>query len=374
MYFFVRRIFLDILLLKLLTILLVTTEAAICRRVERLNVDRPGGRSLTVENAPSETLMKKDYKILLYEPMHEEGTRLLEERSELIYADSFETNHLVSLVSEVDAIVIRANGQVSKKVMEAAPRLKVIGRHGVGLDGIDLEEARNRGVKVVYTPLGNAQSVAEHFIGLALILAKKLRSADQALRGGRWEARYELIGTELWGKTLGVLGFGRIGQATARIAHFGFSMPVVYYDAIEHAEAEAELGAERLGKEEVFSRADFISVNLPLLPETRGFVNADLIKLMKPGAFLINLARGPLWKEADVLEALQEGCLAGAASDVYENEPAAPDNPLFQLENFIGTPHMSAHTEESMIKMSLVAKDVIAVLDGREPEYPVPGF
>jgi len=167
-----------------------------------------------------------------------------------------------------------------------------------------------------------------------------------------------------------VLGFGRIGQQTARICKNGFGMPVLYFDQLAFGEAEKELAASRVDEKTLFKKADFISVNLPLVPETRHFVNADLLNLMKPTAFLINMARGPIWQEADVVAALQEKRIAGAGSDVYEVEPITADNPLLKLENFVGTPHMSAHTEEAMIRMSMVARDVLAVLEGREPAYP----
>ena len=316
--------------------------------------------------------MGSKFKVLLYEPMHSEGTHLLEESCEVEYAESLVEKDLISQVSDVDAIIIRANGVVSRAIIEAAPRLKVIGRHGVGLDAIDVEAAKKHGVKVVYTPTGNSESVAEHFVVLALMLAKKVRLADMALRAGNWQARYELIGTELWGKTVGIIGFGRIGQQTARICKKGFEMKVIYYDVVRYPEVEKELEATRLDKEDVFSESDFISLNLPLLPSTRHTINAGLLKRMKRTAFLINMARGPVWMEEDVVRAIQENWIAGVGSDVYEIEPAAADNPLFKLDNFVGTPHMSAHTEESMIRMSLVAGDVLAVLEGREPNFPAP--
>jgi len=315
--------------------------------------------------------MGSKFKVLLYESMHSKGTELLEEKCDLIYATSYEEKDLIDQAADVDAIIIRANGSVSKAVIESSSRLKVIGRHGVGLDTVDLEAAKKCGVRVVYTPMANKESVAEHFVGLALILAKKMRLADIALRDCRWQVRYEYIGTELYGKTLGVLGFGRIGQQTARICKHGFNMGILYYDQIDYPEAETELNARRVDEKTLFSDADFISINLPLLPETRHFVNAELLNLMKPSAFLINMARGPIWKEADVVSALKDKRIAGAGSDVYEIEPITPDNPLLKLDNFAGTPHMSAHTEEGMIRMSLVAKDVLAVLEGREPEFAV---
>lgn len=315
--------------------------------------------------------MAPRFKVLLYESMHSEGTELLQAKCDLIYANSYDEKDLLSQAADVDAIIIRANGSVSKAIIESSTKLKVIGRHGVGLDAIDLEAAKENGVKVVYTPMANKESVAEHFVALALMLAKKMRLADIALRDCRWQARYELIGTELYGKTLGVLGFGRIGQQTARICKHGFNMKIFYYDQLDYPEAQAELDAERVDETTLFKNADVISINLPLLPETRHFVNAELLNYMKPSAFLINMARGPIWKEADVVEALQDNRIAGAGSDVYEAEPIRPDNPLLVLDNFVGTPHMSAHTEEGMIRMSMVAEDVLAVLEGEEPEYPV---
>jgi D-3-phosphoglycerate dehydrogenase len=315
--------------------------------------------------------MGSRFKVLLYETMHSKGTELLEQKCDLIYAKSYDEKDLLVQASDVDAIIIRANGAVSKKIIKAAPKLKVIGRHGVGLDAIDLEAAKMKGIRVVYTPQANKESVAEHFVGLALMLAKKMRLADIALRDCRWQARYELIGTELYGKILGVLGFGRIGQQTARICKYGFNMQILYYDQLDYPETETELNATRVDEKTVFSKADFISINLPLLPETRHFVNAGLLNIMKPSAFLINMARGPIWNEADIVAALQENRIAGAGSDVYEVEPITPDNPLLKLSNFVGTPHMSAHTEEGMIRMSMVARDVLAVLEGREPAFPV---
>ena len=149
-------------------------------------------------------------------------------------------------------------------------------------------------------------------------------------------------------------------------------MKVIYYDVVRNQEVEKELGAKHLDKEGVFSKADFISLNLPLLSSTRHSINANLLKLMKPTAFLINMARGPIWNETDVVKALKDNWIAGVGSDVYEIEPATPENPLLKMDNFVGTPHMSAHTEESMIRMSMVASDVLAVFEGRQPEFTAP--
>jgi D-3-phosphoglycerate dehydrogenase len=304
--------------------------------------------------------------------MHPEGMKLFEEKCDVVYADSLEEENLVKQGRDVDAIIVRAKGSVTKRLMDSASRLKVIGRHGVGLENIDLMAAKEYGIEVVYTPLANTQSVAEHFLALALGLVKQLRLADMALRAGNWNARYELIGRELYGKVLGIMGFGRIGKQTARICRNGFGMSVFYYDVVEFPEAEKELDAKRVELGHLFRQADLISINLPLLPQTRGMIDAGLLKLMKPTAFLINMARGPLWKEADVVRALKENWIAGVGSDVFEVEPSPPDNPLFTMDNFIGTPHMAAHTEESMARMSMVSRDILAVLEGRKAEFPVP--
>jgi D-3-phosphoglycerate dehydrogenase len=303
--------------------------------------------------------------------MHQQGTELLEKKCDIVYAASNAEKDLVLQVKDVDAIIFRGSGQVTKTIIESASQLKVIGKHGVGLNAIDLETARRRGIKVVNTPTANFQSVAEHFVALAIMLAKKIKLLQRRLESGNWPAKTELIGTELKGKILGVMGFGRAGKQTARTCKNGFSMKVSYFDKIASPETEKELDAERTDPVTLFSTSDFISINLPLFRETRHMVNADLIKHMKPTAFLINMARGPVWKEEDVLRALQENKIAGAGSDVFEQEPASADHPLLKMDNFVGTPHSGARTEESAAKASMVAEDVLAILEGREPKFSV---
>jgi D-3-phosphoglycerate dehydrogenase len=313
----------------------------------------------------------KRFVVLLYEDMHETGKALLREKAEILFAASLEETSLIKEVREVDGIIVRANGKVSRKMMESAPKLKVIGRHGVGMENIDLEAATEKGIWVVNTPDANDTSVAEHFFGLVLMLSKMLKKADMALREGRFEARYQYIGKELHGKTLGILGFGRIGRAVGRIGHKGFSMKVLYYDAVRYEEVEKDIKAEKVSLEELLIQSDYISINLPMLPATKGLLKAREFELMKPSAYIINLARGPIWDEKALYAVLKEGKIAGAGSDVYEVEPATKDHPLFQLENFIGTPHMASHTDEALRRMSLVAEDVVRVLDGKTPVYPV---
>ena len=310
-------------------------------------------------------------RILLYEPMHAAGTQLLRDFGEVAIAPALDRDTLLAAVAEADAIIIRNSGVVDAGVMAAAPRLRVIGRHGSGLDTIDLPAATQRGIRVVYTPEANAESVAEHFVGMALVLSKRMLEADRALRAGRWEARHTCVGREMRGKTLGVVGFGRIGRTIARICHHGFNMPVLYHNRTAlPPELEAPTGARRTGLEELLRTADYVSLNLPLSPATRHCIGREQLRMMKPDAYLLNLGRGPLWDEAALLEALDGAWIAGAGTDVFEREPAGRNHPLFRHERFVCTPHMSAHTEEAMIRMSLVAEDVIAVLQGREPRWP----
>ena len=236
--------------------------------------------------------MDKRFKVFLYAPIHRQGTELLKEKCDLVYAKSTEEKEVIAQVSDVDAIIFRGSGSVTKAIIESATKLKVIGKHGVGLNAIDLDTAKKCGIKVVNTPTANFESVAEHFVILALMLAKKVKPIMKALEEGRWRDGNRMIGTDLHGKTLGIMGFGRVGQRIGTICHKGFDMKVFYYDTIHYPAVEQELKAKRIDKETLFSTSDFISINLPLLAETRHLINADLLKLMKPTSFLINLARG----------------------------------------------------------------------------------
>jgi D-3-phosphoglycerate dehydrogenase len=310
-------------------------------------------------------------RVLLYEDMAEEGKAVLREKAEVVLAEKLDEPYLAERVKDVDGIVIRANGKTTRKIMESAPRLKVVGRHGIGVENIDLQAATDLGIWVVNTPDANDQSVAEHFFGLALMLSKMLKKGDIAVREGRWEARYVHIGRELKGKTLGILGFGRIGKAIGQIAHKGFGMNVLYYDAFRFEAMEQEIKAVKTSLDDILSRSDFISINLPMLPETKNLIGARELSLLKPTAYILNLARGPIWDEKALESVLKDGKIAGAASDVFAVEPATKDHPLLKLENFIATPHMAAHTQEALGRMSLVALDIIRVLEGKAPVYPV---
>jgi D-3-phosphoglycerate dehydrogenase len=313
----------------------------------------------------------KPFRVLLYEDMHLAGKQHLAQEAEIVFASSLEEEDLIGQVKDVDALIIRANGAVTARLMDAAPKLKVIGRHGVGVDAIDLNAARERGIIVCNTPAANVESVAEQAVGLMLAVSKQIARADKAIRAGRWQVRYEYIGQELWGRSLGLIGMGRIGGRVAEICHLAFRMPVLYYDLVSYPQAESTLGAIKLVMDDVLPQADYVSVHVPLLPATQGLIDRKQFGLMKKGAIFINTARGPIVDEAALVEALSSGHLAGAGLDVYAVEPIAADNPLLCLENVVLAPHMAAHTDDALRAMSLVAEDVLRVLKGQEPAYRV---
>lgn len=314
--------------------------------------------------------MKKN--VFLFDVLQPEALDIISPSCRLTKASSLEPETLIREAAGAEAIFLKAMGRVSREIMEAAPNLKVIGRQGVGVDNIDLEAARERGVRVINSPHGNTLAVAEHFIMLALGLARKLPTLTARLHRGDWNGLEYYAATEMSGRTLGILGFGHIGQLVSKICAAAFGMPVIYASRAAHEETAFILGAARVTTEELFERADYLAICQALTPDTRHLVDRRLISRMKPSAFLINLARGGVWKEADVLEALRSGTIAGAASDVYETEPAGADHPLFACDNFFGTPHTAGLTAEANLRIDLeVIRGVMDVLEGREPAQAV---
>jgi D-3-phosphoglycerate dehydrogenase len=309
--------------------------------------------------------------ILVLERIHPRGQSLLEARGKVIIPKALDEATLLPLVRDADAIVTRAMARITRRLMEAAPQLKVVGRHGIGVDNIDVEAATDLGVWVVNTPDAPTEPVAEHFLMLALILQKHFGFTKHVLDTGDWSIRMDRPGRELRGRTVGIVGFGRIGRRIAEICCLGFGCQILYADTVDGGERAATLAARRVPLDQLLAESDIVSLNVPLIAETRHMIGKREIELMKPTAYLINLCRGPVWDEAAVYQALKAKCIAGAASDVFETEPAPADHPLLQLDNFVATPHSSSSTEEALERMSLVAEDVIAVLDGQEPRWAV---
>jgi len=269
---------------------------------------------------------------------------------------------LEEIIGGYDAIVVRSATKLSADLIGRAERLKVIGRAGVGVDNVDVDAATRRGIIVANAPESTVVSAAEHTIGLLVGLARNIPQAHAALKQGRWE-RSAYGGIELAGKTLGVLGFGRIGQQVARRA-LGLGMRVVAYDPFVTAERFRELGAERVeSPEDVYAVADFLTLHLPLSAETRGSVGAVAFEAMRPGVRIVNAARGPLLDEDALLAALRAGRVAGAALDVFVDEPYS--GPLLELDNVVVTPHLAASTGEAQDRAGvIVAEQVAAALEG----------
>ena len=311
-----------------------------------------------------------DLKVLLVESIDQRAVALLSAVAEVVVAKGYDEAALLEQCRDVDGMIIRAQGVASRKLMENCPRLKVVGRHGVGLDNIDVEAATDLGVWVVYTPLANNESVAEHAITMLVALSKQLFKADRAFRQGYWRGRFEFHGNEVRGKTLGIVGVGRVGSRLAEIARRGFEMQILYYDVVPNRKVEEELGGRRCELDEVLSQSDCVSLHVPLIPATEHLIGAKQLALMKPSAFLLNLSRGKVVDEKALIEALQGGKIAGAGLDVFETEPLPQDSPLLKMDNVIVTPHMASHTKEGLLAMAMVARDIIAVLQGQKPEFP----
>ena len=309
--------------------------------------------------------------VLLYEPIHERATALLKQQAEVRMAESLAEESLIRVVHDVDGIIIRANGKVTRAIMEAAPRLKVVARHGTGVEAIDHQATADLGIAVVNTPAANIESVAEQCLAFMLVLGKRLIESDTAIRAGDWDARYRLIGTELLGKTVGFIGFGRIGQRVAELCHASLTMPITYYDVVAYPEMEQRLDARRCSFEQILESAYFVSIHVPLLPETKGLIGEAELKRMKPTAFLINTSRGPVVDQQALIQALQQGWIRGAGLDVYDPEPLPEDNPLLVMDNVVLSTHMASHTDEALFRMAMVIDDVLAVIRGEPPRYPV---
>jgi D-3-phosphoglycerate dehydrogenase len=295
-------------------------------------------------------------KVVVREQIADAGIELLRRSGFDVVVDS------EASLDDADALIVRSATKVTAELIASAPKLRVIGRAGVGVDNVDVDAATRRGIVVANAPESNVVSAAEHTVGLLVALARNIPQAHAALREGRWE-RSKWGGVELADKTLGVLGFGRIGRQVARRA-IGLQMKVVAYDPYVGIERFRELGVERAEFDEVLAQSDFITLHLPLNDETRGAIGADAITKMREGARIVNAARGELIDEAALIAALEDGTLAGAAIDVYAKEPY--DGPLLQAPNVVLTPHLAASTEEAQDRAGvIVAEQVAAALEGK---------
>jgi D-3-phosphoglycerate dehydrogenase / 2-oxoglutarate reductase len=308
-------------------------------------------------------------RVLVADALAEDGLARLREAAEVEVRTKQGEEALIGLISDFDALVVRSETKVTAPVLEAGRRLKVVGRAGVGIDNIDVAAATRRGIMVVNAPRGNIIAAAEHTVGLLLALARNIPQANASVRQGEWQ-RSKFMGVEIRGKTLGILGLGNIGAEVARRAQ-GLELEVIAFDPAVTAERAAQINVELVTIEELFQRSDFVTVHVPLVEATRNLVGERLLGLAKPGQRLINAARGGIVDEEALCRALQEGRLAGAAADVFAQEPLGP-SPLLELPNFVATPHIAASTVEAQSSVAAdVADEVLAVLGGELPRYAV---
>jgi D-3-phosphoglycerate dehydrogenase len=306
--------------------------------------------------------MERPMQVLITDGLSQQGMEVFRQVPEI----QVEVRHKISpeellqIVDRYDALIIRSATRVSGDLIRAGKRLKVIGRAGVGVDNIDVEAATAQGVVVMNTPTGNTITTAEHTIALLLGVIKNVVPATASLKARRWE-KGKFLNVELYNKTLGIIGLGRIGSEVAKRAK-GFAMRVIAYDPFISAEVASRLGVELCDLEEVYRQADFITLHVPLGPETHHMINRETLNLMKPGVRIINCARGGVVDEEALYEAMVAGHVAGAAFDVFENEPET-SSPLFTLENFICTPHLGAATAEAQENVAIaIAQQVVDYL------------
>jgi len=303
-----------------------------------------------------------DWKILITDGLDEQGQAILRAAAQVDDCSGVSADELVESVSGHDALIIRGQTKVTPEVFAAADRLRVIGRAGVGIDNIDLAAAHSHGVTVVNAPTGTTLAVAELALGLMLALARSITYADSSMKSGRW-LKKQLQGVELNGKVLGVVGMGRIGAALAQRAA-ALGMSVLGYDVALSADEIRRGGAEPVSLTNLYARSDFISLHVPLTPETRGMIGGQELGQMKRGARLVCTARGEIIDETALLGALESGQVAGAALDVFSKEPPGL-NALVAHPNVIATPHIGAQTQAAQIRAAVdIANEVLAALRG----------
>ena len=290
-------------------------------------------------------------KVLISDKMSPLAEQTFKERGvEVDYKPGLTKEELIEIIGDYDGLAVRSSTKVTPNVLKAAKNLKVVGRAGIGVDNIDVPSATDAGVVVMNTPFGNSITTAEHAIALMMALARQIPQANESTQAGKWE-KSRFMGVELTGKTLGLIGCGNIGSIVAERA-IGLRMKVIAFDPFLAVERAADLGIQKVELEDLFERADVISLHTPLTDQTRGIVDADAFARMKDGVRIVNCARGGLIDEVALKDALDSGKVIGAALDVFETEPAT-ENPLFGHPNVVCTPHLGASTSEAQVNVAL---------------------
>lgn len=302
-------------------------------------------------------------KVLAADGISPKGIELLQKDFQVDVRDKISHEELLDVISEYDALLIRSASKVTADVIEKAANLKIIGRAGVGVDNIDIPAATARGIIVINSPGGNTIAATEHTMAMMLSMSRNIPIANETMQKGEWN-RKKYVGVELKGKTLGVIGMGRIGSGVAKRC-MAFDMDVIAYDPYINEERAKAMGVKVGTLDDVITQADFITVHMPLTPDTKGMISMEQMKKMKKGVRLVNCARGGIIDEADLAQAVKDGIVAGAAIDVFTSEPIPADHPLLNVPGIVVTPHLGASTVEAQIGVSVdVAEGVKAALNG----------
>lgn len=304
-------------------------------------------------------------KVLVTDKINESAGKIIEGVAQVDFLPTMSEDELVKVIGEYDALMVRSQTKVTPKIIEAGKNLKIIGRAGVGVDNIDLESATQKGIIVVNSPDGNTMAASEHTIALMLAMARNIVPAGCSTKEGKWD-RSKFTGTELYKKTLGIIGFGKIGSHVGEVA-LALGMKVVVYDPFTSKEVVEKFGGEYVENlDDFWAKPDFITVHVPKTKDTLNMINKDTIAKMKQGVRLVNCARGGIINENDLKDAINSGYVKGAAIDVYENEPNITECPLINCEgNIVLTPHLGASTQEAQMNVAIdVAEQIKEVLSG----------
>lgn len=309
-------------------------------------------------------------KVYLTEKIHDKAVAFLKEHAEVVQGEQTDAEYIKEHAQGCDAILIRS-AVISAEIMDAVPALKAVAKHGIGVDNIDIPAATERNILVLNAPFSNLNAVAEHALMLIISVAKNTVSMDRETRKGNFKARSSKTNLELKGKTLGLLGFGKIARMLAEKAA-GLGMNIIAADPYGDPEIAKQLNVKLVSNEELQKESDFISVHVPLIPSTAKMVNKEFLSNMKPTAYLINSSRGPVVDEEALIWALRNKKIAGAGLDVFDPEPPKADNPLFEMDEVIVSPHNAALTDEALLAMAMDSSTgIVDYLEGRKPEFPV---
>jgi D-3-phosphoglycerate dehydrogenase len=311
--------------------------------------------------------------VLVNKPIHPAAFERLEKEANVLAPYGASADRVLTLLPQAQALILGIGLTMGPAELDLAENLEVIGRHGVGLDNVDIIAASERGIPVTFTPYGPTESTAEHALLLILATARRLAQLDRAVRAGQFSIRLqpEAMGYELEGKRLGIVGFGRIGRRLAEMCREALHMSVFVFDP--YVDPQTVIGWGATYSQDLLDLArsvDVLSIHTPLSPATHHLIDREVIHAMKPGAILVNTSRGPVVDETALIEALQDGHLGGAGLDVYDPQPPAADSPLLQFDEVVLTPHVASFTHEGRRRMGLtVVEDVLRVLRGEHPQY-----